>query len=414
MLMQAELIFTGSELLLGYVLNTHAQYLGRRLSEMGIEVILHTTVGDNWDRLAMVLRQALERSELIITTGGLGPTTDDLTKETVAGLLGLPMVLDEDSLAKIKAHFADRGITMPESITKQAYIPKGSHILSNPRGTAPGILIEKNNKTILMLPGPPSELVEIFESSLTPYLSGWASRNMVIRHRIYKLTGIAESVVQDQLKDLGRQGNPGIAYLVMPGEVQVRITAKANNAETAEKMVSGLAEKVQRRLGGYIFGYNEEVLEEVVGKLLLEAGFTVGVAESCTGGLIAARLTGIPGSSAYLKGGVVAYSNSVKQDILGVSSEILRHYGAVSKQTAVIMAEGIRRLVGTDLGLAVTGIAGPEGGSPLKPVGLVYICLAADDGTCCREYRFPGARPAIRQGTANAAMNLLRHYLLAR
>ncbi|RJQ25601.1 MAG: competence/damage-inducible protein A, partial [Peptococcaceae bacterium] len=251
--MQAELIFTGSELLLGHVLNTHAQYIGRKLSEIGVEIILHTTVGDDWERMAIILRQALTRSELVITTGGLGPTTDDLTKETVAGVLGLPMVLDENSLARIKAHFAERGVAMPESIAKQAYLPEGSHVLPNPRGTAPGILIEKDRKTILMLPGPPSELVEIFESSLAPYLAAWAGQGVVTRHRIYKLTGVAESAVQDQLKDLGVQSNPAIAYLVMPGEVQVRMTAKAGNAEKAEKMVSDLAEKVRRRLGGYIF-----------------------------------------------------------------------------------------------------------------------------------------------------------------
>lgn len=412
--MKAELIFTGSELLLGHVLNSHAQYLGMRLSEMGIEVILHTTVGDDWERLGQVLRQAMERSDLIITTGGLGPTTDDLTKETVANVLNLPMVLDEKSLAGIKEFFRNRGVVMPESNKKQACFPEGSVILPNSRGTAPGALIEKENKIIVMLPGPPGELTAMFEESLAPYLSKKILGGTVTRYKVFKLTGISESAVYDRVKDLGGQGNPGIAYVAKPGEVQVRITAHAGSPEQAEKMVAELSEKVRRRLVGYIFGYDEEVLEDVVGKLLLETGLSISVAESCTGGLIAARLTDIPGSSAYLKGGVVAYSNEIKNKVLGVPSDILERYGAVSKQTAVAMAEGVKELTGSNLGLAVTGIAGPGGGSPAKPRGLVYISLAADDGTCCREYRFPGERPAVRQGTANAALNMVRHYLLAK
>lgn len=412
--MKAELIFTGSELLLGHVLNSHAQYLGMRLSEIGIEVTLHITVGDNWERLGQVLRQSLERSNLILTTGGLGPTTDDLTKETVAGVLGLPMVLDEKSLAGMKEFFIRRGVAMPESISKQAYFPEGAVILPNTRGTAPGALIEKGDKIIVMLPGPPNELAAMFEGSLAPVLSRKVGMGTVTRYKVFKLTGISESAVQDRIKDLGGQGNPGIAYVAKPGEVQVRIEAHAGGPEQAEKMVAELSEKVRRRLVGYIFGYDEEVLEDVLGKLLLETGLSIAVAESCTGGLIAARLTDIPGSSGYLKGGVVAYSNEMKNKILGVPSNTIDRYGAVSKQTAVAMAEGVRELAGSNLGLAVTGIAGPGGGSPAKPRGLVYISLAADDGTCCREYRFPGERPAVRQGTVNAGLNMVRHYLLAK
>lgn len=412
--MKAELIFTGSELLLGYVLNSHAQYLGMKLSEMGIEVTLHITVGDNWKMLGQVLKQALENSDLVLTTGGLGPTTDDLTKETVAGVLGLPMILDEHSLAGMKEFFRRRGVAMPESIAKQAYFPEGARILNNPLGTAPGALIERGDKIMVMLPGPPNELIAMFEQELTPYLAKRAGSGTVTRYKVFKLTGISESAVQDRIKDLGGQGNPGIAYVAKPGEVQVRIAAYAGAPEQAEKMVAELSEKVRRRLVGYIFGYDEEVLEDVVGKLLLETGLSIAVAESCTGGLIAARLTDIPGSSGYLKGGVVAYSNEMKNKILGVPSDTIDRYGAVSKQTAVAMAEGVRVLAGSNLGLAVTGIAGPGGGSPAKPRGLVYISLAADDGTCCREYRFPGERPAVRQGTVNAGLNMVRHYLLAK
>lgn len=412
--MKAELIFTGSELLLGHVLNSHAQYLGTRLSELGIEVTLHITVGDSWERLRQVLRQAIERSDLILTTGGLGPTTDDLTKEIVADVLGLPMVLDEKSLDGIREFFHSRGLEMPESTLKQAYFPEGAMILPNIRGTAPGALIEKGDKIIVMLPGPPNELIAMFDNSLAPFLSGKAGKGAVTRYKVFKLTGISESAVQDRIKNLGGQGNPGIGYVAKPGEVQVRITAHADGTEKAEKMVAELSEKVRRRLVGYIFGHDEEVLEDVVGKLLLETGLSIAVAESCTGGLIAARLTDIPGSSGYLKGGVVAYSNEIKNKLLGVSADTLDQYGAVSKQTATAMAEGARELTGSNLGLSVTGIAGPGGGTLTKPRGLVYISLAAADGTCCREYHFPGERPAVRQGAANAALNMVRHYLLAK
>lgn len=412
--MKAEIIFTGSELLLGHILNTHAQYLGRRLSETGIEVILHTTVGDNWERMAAVLRQALGRSDLIIITGGLGPTTDDLTSKTVADVLELPLVLDRPSLDAMKHFFARLGLTMPDSNEKQAYVPAGSVVLENPKGTAPGALIEKDGKTIVMLPGPPNELVAMYEAHLSKLLADMASRGTYMKHKVLKLTGISESAVQDRIGDLGGQGNPGIAYLARPGEVQVRITARANSAGEAEKMVDGLAEKVSVRLAGSIFGSDEEVLEEVVGKLLLEAGLTIALAESCTGGMIAASLTDIPGSSNYLAGGVVAYSNEIKQSLLGVPAETLQRYGAVSKETAMAMAAGVRKVAGTHLGLAVTGIAGPGGGNPAKPVGLVHVALTDGDSDCWRQYRFPGGRLAVRRGTVNAALDLLRHYLLAR
>lgn len=406
------MIFTGSELLLGHILNTHAQYLGMRLAGMGIEVILHTTVGDNWERMEQVLRQSLERSDLIITTGGLGPTTDDLTKETLAEVLGLPMVLDQKSLIQLKELFRRRGMEMPESMTKQAYFPEGAVVLPNRQGTAPGALIEKSDKIIIMLPGPPSELMDMFEEFVVPFLSSKVKGKAFIKYRVFKLTGISESAVQEQVKDLGGQGNPGIAYMVKPGEIQVRISAYAGSAEKAEKMVVELAEKVRSRLEDYIFGCDEEVLEEEVGKLLTAAGLSIGVAESCTGGLITARLTDIPGSSAYLKGGVVAYSNEIKNKSLGVPCDILERYGAVSKQTAVAMADGVRKTIGSHLGLAATGIAGPGGGSPGKPRGLVYISLSDGDDIFCREYRFPGDRLAVRQGAVNAALNIVKHYLL--
>ncbi len=411
--MQAELIFTGTELLLGEVLNTHAQYLSQQMAAHGIEVILHTTVGDNWDRLAEVLRFALERADLIITTGGLGPTTDDLTKDTVARVLGVPMVLDDPTLQRLREFMVRQGMPMPESMVRQAYFPAGAIILPNPVGTAPGALLEHRGKVLILLPGPPRELKAMFEESVAPYLASLGNRGMVTRIRLLKVTGISETAVQELIGDLGRQGNPGIAYLAKPGEVHVRISARADDGVAAERMVNGLLEKVRERLAGYIFGTDDDVLEEVVGQLLVRKGVTCALAESCTGGLTAARLTSIPGSSQYFLGSIVAYDNRVKEKVLGVPAATLQAYGAVSQQTAVAMAEGVRTLTGAHLGVSITGIAGPGGGTPVKPVGLTYIALAAPDGTCCREFHFPGHRQAVRQGAANAALNMIRLYLLA-
>jgi len=411
--MRAELIFTGTELLLGEILNTHAQYLGQRLAALGIEVSRHVTVGDQWDLLAATLRRALERSELVITTGGLGPTTDDLTKETAAEVLGLTMELDVPSLEKIKQTLAERGIPMVENMARQAYFPAGAKILPNPRGTAPGALLEHNGRLLILLPGPPGELRAMFEQSVEPYLAGLSGRGTVLRSRLLKVTGISESAVQQRIGDLGGQTNPGIAYLAKPGEVHVRISARHDDPARADRMVAELLEKVRHRLAGFVFGEDDEVLEEVVGRLLAESGLTVALAESCTGGLIAERITSVAGSSAYFLGAVVAYHNRIKERVLGVPADTLSRHGAVSRETAVAMAEGARRLTGADFGLGITGIAGPGGGTPAKPVGLVYIALAAEDGTCCREFQFPGRRRAVRQGAANTALNMLRLRLLA-
>lgn len=412
--MKAELIFTGSELLLGHVLNTHAQYLGRRLSELGIKVTLHVTVGDDWNALEQVLWQSVKNADLIITTGGLGSTTDDLTKETMASVLGLTMVTDEKSLNGIKEFFRKRDTVMPDIFKKQACFPEGSLILPNSAGTAPGAIIERDDKIFVMLPGPPHEMASVFEGALVSYLRRKVGLGPVTRYKVFRLTGISESGAQERIGDLGGQGNPGIAYVAVPGEVQVRITAQGDSPEQAEKILAELSEKVRSRLVEYIFGYDDEILEKVVGDCLINTGSTLSVAESCTGGLITAKLTDVPGSSLYLKGGVVAYSNDIKNKVLGVPGEILERYGAVSKQTALAMAGGVRLLTGAKLGLAVTGIAGPGGGTPQKPNGLVYISLSADDRVCCEEYRFPGERPAVRQGAANAALNMIRRYLLTK
>jgi nicotinamide-nucleotide amidase len=409
--MKAELIFTGTEVLLGHIINTHAQYLGVKLSGMGIEILLNTTVGDSRELMTSVFSQALERSDLIIITGGLGPTTDDLTAEVVANVLRVPLIPDRESLKAIKDIFLSRGMDMPQSNVKQTYFPQGSIILPNRNGTAPGALIERNNKTIILLPGPPHELKPMFEDSVVPFLSGKACGSEVVKYRIFKLTGISESAVQDLLKDLEGQGNPGIAYMAKPAEIQVRISARAADDRQAEGLLEEFSGKIRPLLDKYIFALDEDILEEQVGKLLLEKGLTLGTAESCTGGMIASRLTDIPGSSDYFKGGIVSYTNEVKNKVLGVSQEILNTFGAVSRETAEAMALGAREKINADLGLSVTGVAGPGGGTAEKPRGLVYIALAAADKVICREHHFAGSRAAVRQGTVNSSLNLLRQHL---
>jgi len=408
--MRAELIFTGTELLLGEVLNTHAQYLGQRLTALGMEPVLHTTVGDQWDALAAAINQALNRSDVIIITGGLGPTTDDLTKDIVADVLDLPMVLDEPSLEKIREFFRRRGTEMPEIVVRQAYFPAGAKILPNPRGTAPGAILEKDGRFLVLLPGPPGELRAIFEDSVEPFLVQLGVRGTVSRSKILKVCGISEAMVQSRLKDLGGRGNPGLAYLAKPGEVHIRITAKASEPAAAEQMAAELAAKVQERMADFIFSTGEEELEEVVGAMLLKNHLTIALAESCTGGLIGARLTNVPGSSAYFLGGVVAYANQVKENVLGVPEDILQTYGAVSEKTAVAMAKSVRGLLQADLGLGVTGIAGPAGGTEVKPVGLVYIALVAPGSGDCRRFLFPGERAGVRWGASNAALKMIREY----
>ncbi|HAG10482.1 MAG TPA: competence/damage-inducible protein A [Desulfotomaculum sp.] len=409
--MQAELIFTGTELLRGEILNTHAQYLGQRLAALGIDASLHTTVGDHWDRLADSLARAVSRSDLVIVTGGLGSTTDDLTKETAAGVLGLPMVQDQATLSWLKNLYRNRSLKLPEVMDKQSYFPSGSRILPNPRGSAPGVLIEKDKRYIFLLPGPPGELKAMFKEFVEPFLAALDVQGMLVRSKIIKVTGIAEAMVQEKLADLGGQGNPGLAYLAKPGEVHVRVTARSESPQAAEEMISVLAERVKERMAGFIFSEDEEIIEETVGALLLGKGLSVSTAESCTGGLIAERLTTIPGSSGYFLGSIVAYDNMVKEKLLGVPGKTLEQHGAVSRETAVAMALGARDLTGSSLAVGVTGIAGPGGGTQEKPVGLVFIALAVDCGAACHQFRFPGNRTSVRWGASNAALNLIKLHL---
>lgn len=409
--MRAELVFTGSELLMGYIQNTDARFLSVELAKLGVEVILHSTVGDDWDAMARVIGGALERADMVITTGGLGPTTDDITKEVVAHLLDLPMVTDETSLAQIRAFFRKRGQEMPAVCERQAVFPAGARILPNYKGTAPGALIEKDGKVIVILPGPLREVEAMFRTAVLPYLSAIPGRGDVLRTRVLKLTGIAEYAVQELMKDLGGQGNPGVGYLAMPGEVQLRVSARHPEAAVAEQMVDELCAKVMEAVGPYVFGVDDEQLEKIIARQLADRGLTISAAESCTAGMLAARLTDIPGSSRYFLGGVVAYNNDLKARLLCVPRETLALHGAVSKETAIAMAEGIRNLTGSDLGVGITGVAGPGGATPDKPVGLVFGALVTGDETIYRRLQLPGERLGVRVGTVHSVLNMVRQYL---
>ncbi len=409
--MKCEIIAVGTELLLGNIVNTNAQYLSQKLADLGIDVFYHVAVGDNLQRLSDTIRQGLQRSELIITSGGLGPTVDDLTKEGVADALGIKLLPDEASIRKIEGLFKAMGRPMTENNIKQGYIPEGASVLENDNGTAPGVLIEKNGRTIIMLPGPPKELYPMFEDRVLPYLR--AKVNSTIRSKMLRVIGVGESAAEDMLKEIfNSQTNPTIAPYAKEGEVHLRITAKAGTAEEADIMIDQMENRVRDILGDNIYGYDEEALEAVVLKLLQERKLTLALAESCTGGLVSNRLTDIPGASESLMYGVVSYSNEAKVKLLGVKEETLRAYGAVSSQTAEEMAAGVRSLVNADIGVSVTGIAGPDGGSPEKPVGLVYIGIASGEKTEVHKVIFNGNRKRIKWNTSNKALDLLRRELL--
>ena len=408
--MRAEIVSVGTELLLGQIVDTDAAHLSRLLPEFGIDLHYRVTVGDNEARLTEALRLALRRSDIVFTIGGLGPTEDDLTKETVAKLVGDEMVLDEESAEHMRSFFASRGIRMPETNLKQAMVPRRGRKLENPLGTAPGAAFEtEDGKVVIVLPGPPGEFVPMVNERVAPYLREIVGEGAgVIKSRVLRIAGLGESSVEERVKHLLRSPNPTVAPLASVGEVHLRITAKAASAAEAEEMIDEMDSKLVAELGDRVFGRDEETLEAVVVRSLIERGLTLGIAESCTGGLIANRITDVPGCSAAFLAGVVSYSNDSKRDILGVPEELLIEHGAVSERVARAMAEGVRRVTGADVGISVTGIAGPTGGTPEKPVGLVYMALAKAAGTAVQRQQFMGSRKDIKWRTSQSALDMLR------
>lgn len=410
--MNAEILSIGTELLLGQIIDTNAAYLAEKLAGLGINLYFKTTVGDNSERINQALGQALNRADLIITTGGLGPTTDDLTIETIAQYFGEVLVVDHPSLKKIEGFFEKRNAKMSNN-KKQALRPKNAMIIPNPLGSAPGMILEKGDKVIISLPGVPKEMYKMMEKTVIPFLlNKLGNEKSIIKSRTLKLVGLGESGVEERVIDLIlNQSNPTIAPYAKESEVHLRITAKGESQQEIDSMIDQAEEKIRARLDEHIYGVDEEKLEELVARNLAEKSVSIAVAESCTGGLITHRLTNIPGISDYLERGIVSYSNMAKMEVLGVKSEILQEHGAVSYQTALAMAEGVRRISKTDLGLAVTGIAGPTGGNVSKPVGLVYVALFTKEGGRCEKYNFFGDREAIKNRTAQMALNMVKKYL---
>ena len=405
--MIAEILAVGTELLMGQIANTDAQYISRRLSELGVTIYRHTTVGDNPARVKEALAQALSRSDVVITTGGLGPTEDDLTKEMVAEYFGLEMRLDEKSLRAIEGYMNRIGRTMTENNYKQAYFPENAIIMENLCGTAPGCIVESAGKAVAVLPGPPHEMKDMFDRQLAPYLARRSGAH--IESRFLRVFGIGESSLETQLIDLFHSANPTLALYCGAGEVQARISAMAEDASAALALIEPLEAEIRRRLGDHVYGEGvDNSVENVAFEALRARGEHVSFAESCTGGLLAARLVSLPGASEVLNEAHVTYSNAAKARLLGVKQTTLDAFGAVSSQCAVEMAEGVRRISGADWGVSTTGIAGPDGGSPEKPVGTVFIGLSSREGSFAQEFHFRGSRDWIRTLAASNAFNLLR------
>lgn len=410
--MTVEFICVGTELLLGNIVNTNAAFLAEKCAELGLSCYYQTVVGDNRDRLLATLRTAMERSDIVLLSGGLGPTKDDLTKETVAEVLGVPLVEDAASRQLIADYFAERGMTPTENNWKQALIPQGAKAIQNNNGTAPGIAAHNNGRYVFLMPGPPNELKPMFVDSIMPFLR--TLEKDVISSVTVKVVGIGESQAETMVSDLMEaQSNPTLAPYAKTGEVHFRITAKAKSKEEAAALIAPLEAELKKRFGEHVYTTEAEVtLEQALTELLLQNNFTMTAAESCTGGMIAARMVNVPGVSEVFKAGFVTYANEAKTKFVGVSDETLRTYGAVSSQTAEEMVRGAAKAAEADVALAVTGIAGPDGGTADKPVGLVYIGCYILGRVWVKEYHFSGNRMKIRESVTAAALVQLRKRIL--
>ena len=408
----AEIIAVGTELLLGNIVNTNARDISQALSAVGVNVFWHTVVGDNPQRLKDALDVARKRADIIITTGGLGPTYDDLTKQTICEAFGKPLVLHQDILDDLKVFFEKNvHMKMPSNNLQQAELPEGCTVFDNPVGTAPGCAFEADGVHVLMLPGPPFEMLTMLKGHVIPYLRGLSSE-VIVSHDIMTF-GLGESPMEELMREkMSRMENPSLATYAKPSEVRLRATAKAESVEAAEAMLSPVVKDVTDFLGDYVYGVDVASLEDVCFRLLKEKGLTFATAESCTGGRVAERMTALPGVSAVYRGGVVSYWTSVKADVLGVPADILEAHGAVSEETARAMAEGARRVTGADIAVSVTGVAGPDPDERGVAVGIVYIGLATPDGTFCRPLDLgKRRRDRIQDLASNHALDVVRRYL---
>lgn len=411
--MKAEIVSVGTELLLGDIVNTDAQFLAGELARLGFTVLYHSTVGDNAERLAALLKTALSRSDIVLTTGGLGPTADDLTKEVCAKTLGLPLVPDEPSMRRIEAFFQARGREMPETNRKQAFLPQGCTIFRNDHGTAPGCAVEREGKIVINLPGPPRELKPMFLEQALPYLARFAS-GAIVSHTV-RTFGIGESALAERAARFLEQRNPTVAPYAKDGEALLRVTAKADSPAEADALCKPTVDAICALFGKLVYGVDAESLQQAVVRLLRERGLKVGLAESCTAGLIAKRITEIPGASEVLECGIVSYSSRIKEKLLGVSEETIGRFGVISAETAAEMARGALAVSGADIGLGVTGLAGPEGDERGNPAGLSFIALTDGRRLLSRTVntgRGGDNREYNRFVTSSNALDLIRLYLL--
>jgi nicotinamide-nucleotide amidase len=408
----AEIIAIGSELLAPDRTDTNSLWLTEQLNRLGIEVKLKTIVGDDDARLEEAIKDATRRSKVVITTGGLGPTEDDITRKITARALGRRLLLDESVLEEIKQRFKGFGVAMPERNSRQAMVIEDAEVLPNPNGTAPGMFIEHKGAAIVLLPGPPREMKPMFENHVISRIAPRAGNVRVVR-RMLRVAGMGESAVDEKIAPVYTQyENPQTTILFNQSEIEIHLTARGRTEEEANALLDHVVLQIEEQLGNAIFSFAGEKMEEVVGLKLSVGGYTLAVAESCTGGLLAQRLTDIPGSSKYFIEGVVTYANDAKVRALDVEPILLLEHGAVSAPVAEAMAEGIRRRAETDFGVSITGIAGPGGGTDEKPVGTVFIAIASEAGTEHRKLKLPGDRQLIRWRASQAALDLLRRRLI--
>lgn len=410
--MRAEIIATGSELLSGGGPDTNSQFLSDALLLLGLETAFITVVGDVEKDMEDVFRTARERSDAVLITGGLGPTEDDITRKVIAKILKKRLVLNEDALKAIKSRLAGWGVQYSTSSDRQALIPAGARLLLNPVGVAPGFYLEEEGKFLAVLPGVPGEMRGMFYEELKPVLEGRFTSGLVARRRVLRTVGLRELKVNETLGDILKQENPAVGLTADAAGVDIRIVARDMNAERTQALLEKTEAAIREKLGDVVYGVDGQEMEEVVGALLKQRRLTLAVAESCTGGMIGSRITNIAGSSEYFERGAVVYSNKAKTEMLGVPGELIEKHGAVSREVAAAMAKGIREKAGTHLGLSVTGIAGPSGGTKEKPVGLVYVALATEREVKVQEHRFPGNRQHIRKRASQTALDMVRRHLI--
>ena len=411
--MKAEILSIGTEILLGDIVNTNAQFLSKALADLGIDVYYQSVIGDNEERILKAFKEGFERADIIVTTGGLGPTQDDLTKELAAKYFNKELYLHKSTLEWIKDYLKIKDEEVLESNKKQAYIPEESIILENKNGTAPGLIINESNKILIILPGPPKEMKAMFNDKVLEYLSDLTGN--IIKSKTLRFLGIGESIIAKKVDNIIKNSkNPTVAPYAKDYEAILRITAKDKNEEICNKLIEEKCNEIKEILGEYIYGEDDETIQGVVGKILCEKKLTISTAESCTGGMVAETLISFAGISEVFKEGVITYSNEAKIKRIGVKEETLKEYGAVSKETAKEMAEGVAKLANTNIAISTTGIAGPGGGTEEKPVGLVYVGIYINGETIVEKLNLNGNREAIRRKATMNALNILRKELIKR